>query len=60
MMLQRTEQEKRDAWNAYQREYRRLHPERVRAWRDAAVIRRAEKLLGVRLRFEGGAQNAGN
>ena len=36
--------EQRERYNAYQREYRARNPERVRAWREAYYIRKAAKL----------------
>ena len=39
----RTE-EQRNAYNAYQREYRRRNPDKTRRWRDDYTIRKAAKL----------------
>lgn len=39
--------EQRQRLNAYLRQYRAEHPEKVKAWRDAYIKRRAEKLLAA-------------
>lgn len=36
--------EQREAWNAYLRAYRRDNPEKVKAWKDNYIKRRAAKL----------------
>lgn len=39
------DQEARDRANAYQREYRRTHPEKARAWRDTYILRKAARIM---------------
>ena len=39
--------EQRERMNAYLRQYRREHPEKVRQWRDDYIKRRAAKLLAA-------------
>ena len=43
---------------AYLRQYRKKHPDAVRRWRDAYILRRAEKLKAAQA--EGGADCGGN
>ena len=35
----------RDRANAYQRQYRRDHPDRTRAWREAYILRKAARIM---------------
>lgn len=44
--------------NAYQREYRRLHPEKTRQWRDAYIMRRAARLAAAQALGGGDDHNA--
>lgn len=46
----------RERANAYQRQYRRNNPDRVKAWRDNYALRRAEKLRADQTKQEGGEQ----
>ena len=39
------DQAARDRANAYQRDYRRAHPDRARAWRDAYIMRKAARIM---------------
>ena len=43
----------------YLRAYRAAHPERVRAWRDAYIMRRAARLRAA-AEAEGGVESAGH
>lgn len=38
----------RDAYNDYQREYRRAHPERVKRWREDAILAAAARIQAKR------------
>lgn len=49
--------EQRQRSNEYIKRYRHAHPERVRAWRDAYILRRAEKLQAE---ARGGADRGGD
>ena len=46
----------RERANAYQRQYRRNNPDRVKAWRDNYALRRADKLRDQARQQEGGEQ----
>lgn len=39
------DQDARDRYNAYQREYRRTHPDKARAWRDTYILRKAARIM---------------
>ena len=51
-------QEQREKWNAYMRAYRRKNPERVKGWRNAYIVRKADRLRAELARE--GAQDAGD
>lgn len=38
----------RDTYNEYQREYRRAHPERVKRWREDAILAAAARIQAER------------
>ena len=51
-------EEQREKWNAYMRSYRRKNKERVRGWRNAYILRAADRLRAEAAREE--AQDAGD
>ena len=52
--------ERRQRANAYLRQYRAEHPEKVRQWRDAYILRRAARLMAEqRAGADGGDFDAG-
>lgn len=51
--------EQRARWNDYQRVYRATHPERVRAWRDRYIVRKAQRLMAERGGDLGGGDDRG-
>lgn len=52
--------EARERANAYLRRYRAEHPERVRAWRNAYILRKAARILAEQADHKGGEQHAGH
>lgn len=44
----------------YLRRYRAEHPDKVRAWRDAYILRRAARLQAEAAEAEGGREHGGD
>lgn len=49
----------RTAYNEYQKRYRREHPEAVKRWQDAYIMRKAARLAAEQSTARGGDLDAG-